>query len=286
MEVDGLSHSRTAAVTIDVLNQYKGMVTNTTSDLEEHLQAIDQKLQSLSSQGAKLSSEDSAEREHIQQEMESTRQCLRICAQVSEHMDQVRASAFDATHESLNTHPVIITKLEGYASAKRATSNAIKESKEKFANTALELEESLQKLNNRLEDISRRDLMSGVTADEHGRVQEEKKVIEHCLRVCARASHQADEVQTNVFEDVTVAQDSHQVVVATLGDLISARRVSAGARSKQWLGQMSDTSLQQISKDCNKVAMENIVEPESGMTDKFEGRYGTGKPLHKAHSFR
>ena len=286
MEVDGSSHSRTAAVTIDVLNQYKGMVTNTTSDLEEHLQAIDKKLQSLSSQGARVSSEDLAEREHIQQEMESTRQCLRICAQVSEHMDQVRASALDATHEGLNTHPVIVTKLEGYASAKLATSNAIKESKEKFANTALELEESLKKLNNRLEDISRRDLTSGVTAAEHGRVQEEKKVIEQCLRVCARASHQADEVQTFVFEDVNVAQDSHQVVVATLGDLISARRISAGARSKQWLGQMSDSSLQQISKDSNRVAMENIVEPESGMTDNFEGRYGTGKPLHKGHCSR
>ena len=284
MEVDGLSHSRTAAVTIDVLNQYKGLITDTKSDLEEHLQAIDKKLQSLSSQGARVSSEDSAEREHIQQEMESTRQCLRICAQVSEHMDQVRATAFGATHEGLNTHSVVVTEFEGYASAKRATSKAIKESKEKFANTALELEESLQKLNNRLEDISRRDLTSGVTAAEHGRVQEEKKAVEHCLRVCARASHQADEVQTNVFEDVTVAQDSHQVVVATLGDLISAKRVSAGARSKQWLGQMSDTSLQQISRDCNKVARENIVEPESGMTDNFEGRYGTGKPLHKAHS--
>ena len=285
MEVDGLSHSRKAAVTIDVLNQYKGMIANTTSDLEEHLQAIDKKLQSLSSPGARVSNGDSAEREHIEQEMESTRQCLRICAQVSEHMDQVRASAFDATHEGLNSHPVIVTQLEG-SSAKRAMNNAFKESKATFVNTALELEESLQNLNKRLEDISRRDLSSGVTAAEHGRVQQDKKVVEQCLRVCARASHQADEVQTFVFEDVTVAQDSHQVVVATLGDLISARRVSAGARSKQWLGQMSDTSLQQISKDSNKVAMENTVEPESGMTDNFEGRYGTGKPLHKGHSSR
>ena len=280
-----LSHSRTAAVTIDVLNEYKGLITNTTSDLEEHLQAIDEKLQSLSSQGARVSSEDSAEREHIQQEMESTRQCLRICAQVSEHMDQVRASALDATHEGLNTYPVIVTKLEGYA-AKRATSIALKESKERIAKTTLELEESLQELNNRLEDISRRDLTSGVTAAEQDRAQEEKKSVENCLRVCARASRQADEVQTFVFEDVNVAQDSHQVVVATLGDLISARRISAGARSKQWLGQMSDTSLQQISKDSNRVAMENIVEPEGGTTDNFEGRYGTGKPLHKAHCSR
>jgi len=83
----GLSHSRTATVTIDVLKQYKGMITNTTSDLEEHLQEIDDKLQNLSSQGARVSDEDAAEREQIQQEIDSTKQCLSICAQVSEHMD-------------------------------------------------------------------------------------------------------------------------------------------------------------------------------------------------------
>lgn len=282
----GLSHSRTAAVTIDVLNQYKELITNTTSDLEEHLQAIDEKLQSLSSQGARVSGEEAAEREHIKQEMESTRQCLRICAQVSEHMDQVRPSAFDVMHKGPNTHPVIIAKLEGHVSAKRATSKALKECKETLINTTTELEEYLQKLNNRLEDFSRGDSTSGVGIAEHARVQEEKKGVEHCLKLCERASHQADDVQTNVFEDVSVAHDSHQVVVATLGDLISARRVSAGARSKQWLGQMSDASLQQLSKDCTKASLENIVEPQSGTTEDFEDRYGTGKQLHKAHCSR
>ncbi len=286
MEVDGLSHSRTATVTIDVLKQYKGMITNTTSDLEEHLQEIDDKLQNLSSQGARVSDEDAAEREQIQQEMDSTKQCLSICAQVSEHMDQVQPSAFGATHKAPNTHQVIIATLEGYVSARRATRNALKECKERLADTTAELEEHLQKINNRLENFSRGVSTLGEQAAEHGRVQEEKNGVEHCLKICARASQQADQVQTNVFEDVSVAQDSHQVVVATLGDLISARRVTAGARSKQWLGQMSDASLQQLSRDYGQIAMEKIVEPQGGTTEHFEDRYGTGQQLHKVHCSR
>ncbi len=233
-----------------------------------------------------MSDEDAAEREQIQQEMDSTKQCLSICAQVSEHMDQVQPSAFEGTYKAPDTHQVIIATLEGYMSARRATSNALKECKERLADTTAELEEHLQKINNRLENSSRGVSTLGEQAAEHGRVQEEKNGVEHCLKICARASQQADHVQTNVFEDVSVAQDSHQVVVATLGDLISARRVTAGARSKQWLGQMSDASLQQLSRDCGQIAMEKIVEPQGGTTEHFEDRYRTGQQLHKVHCSR
>ena len=53
----------------------------------------------------------------------------------------------------------------------------------------------------------------------------------------------AEKRRINVFEDVLSNNDAYQVVVATLGDLISTKRVTTGARSKQWLGQMSDVSL-------------------------------------------
>lgn len=39
--------------------------------------------------------------------------------------------------------------------------------------------------------------------------------------------------RTKVFEDELVADDGQQVIVATLLDLISAKRVVAGARSTQ-----------------------------------------------------
>jgi hypothetical protein len=66
--------------------------------------------------------------------------------------------------------------------------------------------------------------------------------------VCAQASEHVDKVRTNVFEDVSAAQDAHQLIVSTFGDLISAKQVTAGAGATQWLGQISDATLQQLTR--------------------------------------
>ena len=107
--------------------------------------------------------------------------------------------------------------------------------------------------------------MLGEHAAEQERIQDEKDSIKQRLAICAQASEQEDEDRTNVLEDVSTAQDAHQVVVATLGDLISASRVTAGVRSTQWLRQISDATLQQLSRDRGRVAMGNAMEPQSGM---------------------
>ncbi|KAJ6284226.1 hypothetical protein J3E71DRAFT_277082 [Bipolaris maydis] len=39
-----------------------------------------------------------------------------------------------------------------------------------------------------------------------------------------------------MFDEVSLGENGHQVIVSTVGDLINARRVSAGARSTQLLG--------------------------------------------------
>jgi hypothetical protein len=82
-EADDISHSRKATVTVNVLEEYKDIITNTTSDLEKHLQEIDNKLQPFSLQGTRTSDEDRAERAQLREEMDSTEQCLRICAQTA-----------------------------------------------------------------------------------------------------------------------------------------------------------------------------------------------------------
>lgn len=57
-------------------------------------------------------------------------------------------------------------------------------------------------------------------------------------------------------------------LLCTLGDLIWAKSISTGARSSQWLGQMSDTSLQQLSKD--KTTKGNITGVD--VADETGGR--------------
>ena len=41
----------------------------------------------------------------------------------------------------------------------------------------------------------------------------------------------------------SMADDGHQLILSSMADLISARRVTIGSRSTEWLGQMSDASL-------------------------------------------
>lgn len=60
-----------------------------------------------------------------------------------------------------------------------------------------------------------------------------------CLEIC---------MQVNIVEDITTAEDSRQVLISFVGDLTTARRVDVGSRSLQYNGQMSDGTLQQMSR--------------------------------------
>jgi hypothetical protein len=112
------------------------------------------------------------------------------------------------------------------------------------------------RLNDHLADVSKRQqalsqqrTVSETTNSEQERLQEEIDSIKQSLSICIEASQKAHNNRTNIFEDVAMADDGHQVIVSTFGDLISARRITAGARSIQWFGQMSDESLQQLSQN-------------------------------------
>ena len=83
---------------------------------------------------------------------------------------------------------------------------------------------------------------------EQKKMQEEINSIKQSLAICAKASEDASTDRVNIFDEVTLGEDGHQVIVSTIGDLINARKISAGARSIQLLGQMSDVTIQNIGR--------------------------------------
>lgn len=273
-QTDNVWNSRKAAVTADVLKEYKQMISNTTSDLEEHLQAIERRLEALPLGGETISDEERAERDRIQIERESTLQCLAICAQVSAKVDQVRPNVFEDLSASTGSHQVDVTAVAGLVSAKKVTATALEELQERLTKTTSNLEQHLQDIDNRLRNFSTpaARIFGGT---ERGRVQAEKESIEQCLAICTQASEQADQFRTNVFEDVSAARDAQQLIVATLGDLISAKRVTAEISATQWLGQMSDATVQQLSHDRVK---DKGAEPRSEVGN-FQDQYGKGHKL-------
>lgn len=287
-KADMVITSRKAAVTARVLDQYKELITNTTTDLEERLQDIDGKLQELSLQKPRLTDEEMLHQQHLEQERSSTRQCLRICAEVAKHMDY----HFN-TQEPVypNTSQEVVSVNRNSFSARKATGATFQECKERLSNTTSRLENHLREINSRLASFALANSRTDEGAEEK-RIQEEKECIEQCLGICTEAAGQADHARTNITEDISSGHGSYQVVVATLGDLIAARRLITGDQSTQWVGQMSDTTLQQLSRDrgyrsAGGATQEECQKPvlvQSETAKGFEHRHGTGYKLSPNHS--
>lgn len=249
---------RRSAITLTVLNEYKTLIANTTADLEEHLKQIDDKLHN-SSVAARLSDEDLVQREEIQAEREGTQKCLEICEGVSTYISQIVVPGIDAT--SSGSSLGALSTSSGVPSARVATADTLQICREQLNNTAARLEKHLLHINNQLGISTSRPISySAQQGGELEGIQEEIDSLKQCISICTTASKRANQERTNIFEDVSTADDGHQIFVSTIGDLISAKRVTAGSRSTQWLGQMSDESLQTLSRQRGGVVKESAAE--------------------------
>ena len=156
------------------------------------------------------------------------------------------------------------------------TATALLELHEKLSDTTANLDQHLHDIDNHLRNLPTPAVrIFGGT--ERERVQAEKESIQQCLAICTEASEQADQFRTSVFEDVLAAQDAQQLIIATLGDLISAKRVTAEISATQWLGQMSDATLQQLSRD--RAKEKGVEPPRADVGVTFQDQYGKGRRL-------
>ncbi|KAE8138871.1 hypothetical protein BDV38DRAFT_291896 [Aspergillus pseudotamarii] len=270
---------RQATVTVNVLEEYKEMIAEATSDLQDHLQGINDRVKSIEETGHVQHLD--VDLSVVREEKESTEQCLLICTQVSNYIEGMQARL---PRDSQNV-PMLTVKpasLSGFDSTKAyiATDDMLNDFRHKLSLNARNLEARLNTLDHQLQDF----IEVGTLQSREGRarlelIREERDSIAQCLRICADASDIAGKARTNSFEDVTSADESHQLVVSTIGDLISAKHITTGARSVQWLGQMSDDSLQQLSRDQRMRHGEPDDTAMQTGRDSFNGRYGAGYQL-------
>jgi len=90
---------------------------------------------------------------------------------------------------------------------------------------------------------------------------------------------EVDIVRAIVLEDVSAAQDAYQVIASTNGNPLSATRVSAETRAVQWIGQMTEATIQQLSRDQGN-SLQKVSEPQGQEATSF-ATYGPGKTLPK-----
>ncbi|KAH7061973.1 hypothetical protein BKA63DRAFT_527183 [Paraphoma chrysanthemicola] len=238
---------RTSVVTANVLNEYQEKIEDTMSDLKEHLSSVNEKLQALLARKSDDTSDSGVQRTELLSEQESLKQCMKICMDVATHIDLVRPKVMPQSFGSDDRIVDTVASSVG-SSAQRDTEQVLGRCKDDLSTT-------FSQLNDRLEEISRRQHSlvlqhngSDIPDYEEATLQEEIDSVKQGLLLCAEASRKAQPDRKNTFEDISVTDDGHQVIVSTFGDLVSARQIKAGARSVQLFGQMSDETLQQLSR--------------------------------------
>jgi hypothetical protein len=81
------------------------------------------------------------------------------------------------------------------------------------------------------------------------------------------------------FERVTAAEDAQQAILSTAEQPVVAKDVSVERRGGQYLGQMADASIQQLSSDRRTLLLgADEIQNTAKAVDKF-GRCGPGYRL-------
>lgn len=146
-------------------------------------------------------------------------------------------------------------------------SSALNKFKEMITNTATDLEYSLQDINNRQRNLFP---TPNKQATELENLQEEIASIKQCLVICSHAASTVDQYRAHTFQDISIGNDDTQIIVATAGVLISAKRITSRSRSIQLLGLMSEESMKRLMQ---------VYEEKKGLEiggSQFEDLYGTG----------
>jgi hypothetical protein len=200
---------------------------------------------------------------------------LNICAGVSEAIE-----AFEK-NLSLGLDAPSASRLEQKSSAQARiiTKAMITDFRVKLSTSRKDFQSRMKELDRRQYDLSEK--WSHLTEEETLRLEsmkEERDSISQCLNICTDASDLAGNPRVHIFENIKSADDSHQLVVSTIVDLISAKHITTGARSAQWFGQMSDETLQQLSRN-HKLALPEEKKPSLTVHHGFHHRYGAGYQL-------
>ena len=267
-------------MTQSLLEEYKSTIDRTMSDLEDVLR--DRQPQTVAL-GPPKPPGDVGQLD-VADEKASLEHCLAICSRLSGQLDKIQEENFDTGSQRQGNR--ITIAMDNPNQAKFITTMRLKDCKAGLALTSSELQVRLKEIDERLgklsTDFHHHNPFENLHDARRKSEREEVESIRKCLAICADATDEASKDRVNTFEDVQMADDGRQVIVATLGDLISAKRITVGSRSLQVLGQMSDDSLQQsfkfAVKPAEQAASPSLTTP-TVPSKKFVAKHGVGQKL-------
>ncbi|KAF1818797.1 uncharacterized protein K489DRAFT_326648 [Dissoconium aciculare CBS 342.82] len=233
----GAINLRSMRVTQSCLDDYRILIQDAKADLQAHLASIEDRLSldPLLQATLDLTITKFADPQHLQQEKSSALQCLQICSDVSNYIEMRQESVANVPDDSAHLiyqSPVTTTR-SSTPSSKGMTAATLDYCHRQVNMT----KHGVQSRLNSLEDALESRQANPTHASEKERIQE-------CMSLCDEALRESTQFRQNTYEDITTGEDSDQLMISTVGELISARNVSAGARSTQVFGQLSNESLQ------------------------------------------
>lgn len=251
-------------MTREALDQYNEMIRETTADLDAHLQSIDDKLAAMADHPRSEPDPNAGLIvKRMEEERQSAQQCILICESARSHIQSLQDNLQPLDAESNQD--------------RRQTAVALSKARDGMVRMITDLQK-------RLVDLSAKSLTTGVSLrsneveQDRVRLLKEIDMAKQCLEVCNMAADQASRQRVHVFGDVSAEDNSQQIIVSTVGDLLNAKNVKVGNFSSQWLGSMTDDSLQQLSLD--RTAQYANINAREG-DPSFGGKYGSGYKLNE-----
>jgi len=248
---------------------------STTDDLEAHLQNIDEKIESIFSRTVAEDPADVAELRLIKQERTSVQKCLQICAQLSDHIDQIQLG---------NEEPLTLPE--------RLTTAGLQECKTSLQIATTKLEGYMK---SRIHQLVTKSKMAKISEEDLAdllRLQEEWETTCQSREICSTAEIHLKE-NTSVIDNYATG-DAVQFMVSTNGNILHGTNRGLGWRTRQVGGYLSDFSVQQLSRDMSGIRLEhggiggspsgNTIpvpsdEVEGTNSSEFKKRWGPGLKL-------
>lgn len=228
---------------------------------------------------------DATELRLINEERMSAQKCLQICAQLSDHINQIQLAPKRSGNSAGSTDPETLPE--------RIVNEGLQECKNNLTITAAKLEGYMKDIISRLVAKSKTATTSEQDLWDLERLREEWETTRLCRDICSKADIHLRESVSDIENYAT--GDAVQFMVSTDGKTLHGKNRGLGWRTRQVGGHLNDISVQHLSRDMTSISLPNFGSwgppshgntppvPDAGMqnqpSSEFRERYGQGFKL-------
>jgi hypothetical protein len=234
-----------SSITPDALEEYKDLIRDTSSDLQEHMTRLDERVRALAASEADGSVRDAPEWMAMVEEKQSTQEGLKICSQLSAQIEQLESASKE--------HPQFLQQ----PSAHKFIRSGLGIAKGSIQSLVSQLQTHENDIDKRMEAMRSTVPLSEHEATQLAQLQETKESLRQCMSVVADAGETLTNERCNIFEDITMADSSYGISVSTVKDLVVARRLNLSGQARYLGGQISDESYQKTIDGLTQLDLES-----------------------------